>query len=113
MDDISGKLADILNNPAMLDQIKGFVNNMGKEETTKKEPPPPKQSGMQLSPDMMNTVMKIMPLLSSMNKEDDTTRLLYALRPLLSEPRKIKLDESIKMMQMMKILPLLKKQGIF
>ena len=61
----------------------------------------------------MNTAMKLMPLLSSMNKEDDNTRFLMALRPLLSEERKKKLDKSIRMMKMMKLMPLLKSQELF
>ena len=47
------------------------------------------------------------------NVIDKNTKFLGALRPLLSEKRQKKLDESMKMMQMMKVLPLLKDQGIF
>lgn len=63
--------------------------------------------------DTMQTIMKIMPLLSSINQEDESTALLRALRPLLGKSRQKKLDEAIKIMQMMKILPLLKSRGIF
>lgn len=63
-------------------------------------------SGM--SGDTMQTVMRIMPMLSEINKEDDSTRLLNALRPFLGPERRKKLDESAKMLHMMKLLPLLK-----
>lgn len=63
--------------------------------------------------DVLQTFIKLMPLLSSVNKEDENTRLLYALRPHLSERRRVKLDESVKMMNMFKLLPVLKSQGIF
>ena len=56
--------------------------------------------------------MKIAPLLGSINQEDDNTRLLHALRPLLKNERQKKLDEAIKIMRMLKFLPLLKEQGI-
>lgn len=52
--------------------------------------------------------MRILPMLSEVNKEDDTTRLLNALRPFLGSDRRKKLDESAKMLHMMKLLPLLK-----
>lgn len=62
--------------------------------------------------DILQTVMKIAPLLSAFRQEDDNTRLLRALRPLLKEERQKKLDEAAKMLQMMRLLPLLKEQGI-
>ena len=56
-------------------------------------------------------MMKILPMLSDMKKEDDTTRLLQALRPFLSEERRKKLDEATKIIQFMKFLPLIRQIG--
>lgn len=61
---------------------------------------------------MMATISRIAPMLRKANEEDDSTRFLRALRPLLGEARRKKLDESIKMMQMMRMLPLLKSSGV-
>ncbi len=61
-----------------------------------------------LSGDTIQSIMRILPMLSEVNKEDDTTRLLNALRPFLGSDRRKKLDESAKMLHMMKLLPLLK-----
>lgn len=61
-----------------------------------------------LSGDTIQSIMRILPMLSEVNKEDDTTRLLDALRPFLGPDRRKKLDESAKMLHMMKLLPLLK-----
>ena len=57
--------------------------------------------------------MKIAPLLSTIRQEDKNTRLLRALRPMLGQERQRKLDEAEKMLQMLRILPLLKGTGIF
>lgn len=65
------------------------------------------------SPELLQTVTKLAPLLSQVNREDDSTRLLRALRPLLGEARQKKLDEAIKILQMMRLLPLLKESGVF
>lgn len=62
--------------------------------------------------DALKTVAKIMPLLSTFRQEDNNTRLLHALRPLLGPERQKKLDESVKMLSMLRLLPLLKEQGI-
>lgn len=61
---------------------------------------------------MVAAISRIAPMLKKVNEEDDSTRFLRALRPLLGEARKSKLDESIKMMQMMRMLPLLKSSGM-
>ncbi len=66
-----------------------------------------------VTPEMLQTVSRIAPLLSQINREDDSTRLLRALRPLLSSSRQKKLDEAIKILQMMRLLPLLKESGVF
>ena len=118
MDDLSGKLMEMLNNPESMKKIKGLtnllnINNDQPEKTNDEEPDLKAPNASLLPTDTINTMMKLMPILSSMNKEDENTRFLFALRPLLSEKRKRKLDESIKIMQMIRILPLLKNQGIF
>jgi hypothetical protein len=63
--------------------------------------------------DMLQMVMKFAPLLTSFRQEDDNTRLLRALRPLLCEERQKKLDEATKLLQLIRLLPLLKGSGIF
>ena len=60
----------------------------------------------------MQMMLKVMPILSSMKQEDKYTNFLRALRPLLSEARRKKLDSSSQILQIIKILPLLKNQGI-
>ena len=62
---------------------------------------------------MLGSMMKLAPLLSSVSREDDSTRLLRALRPLLSDSRRRRVDEALKILQMMRMLPLLKESGIF
>ncbi len=66
-----------------------------------------------ITPEMLQAVGRIAPLLSQVNREDDSTRLLHALRPLLSPSRQKKLDEAVKILQMMRLLPLLKDSGLF
>lgn len=125
MDDLTNKLMELLANKENLKNIKSLSNiiNSSTEDSStqsdKSELEKPvehqiKESQNEIvSTDAVQAIMKLMPLLSSINKEDNNTRLLAALRPHLSEKRQVKLDESIKMMQMFKILPILKSEGIF
>ena len=74
---------------------------------------PEKNSEPIFSDGTLDAILKLMPILASINQEDEKTRLLNALRPFLKEERRKKLDEAIKMMQLFKLLPLIKSQGIF
>ncbi len=118
MDDLSAKISQILSDPQALQQIKGLGEQLGFPNTFnepqvnehKEELQPPMNTGF--SPDVMSMLTKLAPMMNSMNGEDDTTRLLKALRPFLSDERKKKLDEASKLLKMMKLLPLIKDFGI-
>lgn len=118
MDDLSAKISQILSDPQALQQIKGLGEQLGfpstlnepKKEEQKVIEQSPISNGF--SPDMLSMLSKLAPMMSNMNSEDDTTRLLKALRPFLSEERKRKLDEASKLIKMMKLLPLIKDFGI-
>lgn len=60
---------------------------------------------------MMSAVSRMAPLMGKMKEEDDSTRLLRSLRPLLSNERQKKLDESLKIMQLMRLMPMMKNSG--
>ena len=52
-------------------------------------------------------IAKISSLMGAMNKNDDRTRLIEALKPLLSEKRRKRADEAVQMMKLFEILPAL------
>lgn len=52
-------------------------------------------------------IAKISSLMGTMNKSDDRTRLIEALKPLLSEKRRKRADEAMQMMKLFEILPAL------
>ena len=55
----------------------------------------------------------LLPMLSSVKADDDTTRLLDAIRPFLSPERQKKLDRAKKLIQVMRLLPLIKEMDLF
>lgn len=118
MDDLSSKINSILSDPQALAQIKGLgeklmLNNtddkIHKEEQNRNDVSSLLQniSGSNSS-DAFNLISKLAPILSDINKEDDTTRLLSALKPFLSTERSKKLTEATKLIRLMKLLPLIK-----
>ena len=56
--------------------------------------------------------MKLAPMLQSANREDDSTRLLKALRPFMHEERAARIDGAIRLLGIMRMLPLLKGAGL-
>lgn len=83
-------------------------------------PPPPPQSPPLSNNDLLGnidaeTIAKIGSIMSMLNNNsnDERVALINALKPLLSEQRRDKADEALKIIRMMEILPILKKQGIF
>lgn len=52
-------------------------------------------------------IAKISSLMGAMNKKDERTRLIEALKPMLSEKRRKKADEAMQMMKIFELLPAL------
>jgi hypothetical protein len=117
MDDLSQVLLNFINNPENKEKIQEIKekfmnstqNSQEEAENTKNKE---NLQASQISPDALKILSKVMPLISSAKKDDSSTRFLSALRPLLNEKRKHKLDESMKIMQMIKIIPMLKESGL-
>lgn len=76
----------------------------GEEKKEAKEPQPDLFGGMDA--DMLAKLMRILPMLQS-SGDDERARLICALKPLLSEPRRRRADEALKLMHLMDIMPLL------
>lgn len=121
MEDLAGKITELLGNPEIMNQIKqlsGFSGSCESENSKHSDHPPDTESECESESDdscefpaeMLQMFLKIGPLLSSFNKEDKYTRFLKALKPLLSKERQKKIDSSSKILQIIKILPLLKNK---
>ena len=129
MDDLASKLNEILGNPESMEKIQNRAGMLGQSggglgnllgnlgnpapPAASALPPAPANTAPGVDGELLQTVMKIAPLLSTIRQEDKNTRLLRALRPMLGQERQRKLDEAEKMLQMLRILPLLKGTGIF
>lgn len=112
MDDLTGKINQLLSDPQAMDQIMSLKDLIFEQKDDKPQKPAKEEEKSMLpvfSEDTAKTIMKLVPVLSNIKQDDDTTRLLHALRPFLSEERQQKLDEATKMLQLVKILPVIKQ----
>lgn len=112
MSDISERITQLLGDPQTMEQIKalsGLIGQGAPESAPEPEPEEPAPSG---ASQMLPMAMKLMPLLGSFNQDDDAIKLLYAIKPFLSPPRREKLEQAIKLLRIIRIVPLLKSEGL-
>lgn len=109
MDDLNEKLERLLSDPEGMAKIQAAMAALG--GGTEPTPPPPPEPPPQSGPDLA-ALTKLVPLLSGMNQENEDTRLLQALRPYLHGARAGRLDDTMRLLKLAKLLPLLQEQGI-
>ena len=110
MDDIQDKISQIMSDPQALSEVQKLGRMLGLGSDSPPAESPPQSS---VPPELLSKLGSLMPLLSSVNQEDDTSRLLMALRPFLGEEKRRRLDAAKRMLQLMKLLPALKDGGLF
>lgn len=69
-------------------------------------------SGIDMNGIDINMLMQVQRMLSSMQEEDNNTRLLLALKPHFSESRQKKVDQAVKMLRLLSVLPIIQKSGL-
>lgn len=119
---LSEQLGAILRDPQSMERIRNLAASLGVGDAIPTGAVPPSTAPVApasqpmpaaLDSHTLQTVTRLMPLLSSVRQEDDSTRLLRALRPLLAPQRQKKVDEALRLMQLMRLLPLLRQKGLF
>lgn len=134
MADIESTISSILSDPDAMKKIRQLGDSLGLTSQSTgdipKEEPKPNNSGFDLSAlssllgessqkasvpdgDTLSSLTKFLPLIKGFNQEDESTALLNALRPFLSNDKRRRLDDAAKMLRIMRMLPLLKTQGLF
>lgn len=133
MDDLAKRLSELLNSPEGMQKIQSVAASMGMlgnspaapelaPPAEMPPPPPPPEEASALSEGVDLSALsgllgggdmlgRLMPLLMNFKRDNNDTILLKALRPYLEEDRQHRLDESVKMLQLLQLLPLLKDKG--
>lgn len=108
MEDISQILSSMSDDD--VEQLKSvassFFAQSEKEQT--KEKKQPKEETEQLDFESIKKIMNILKLLKS-DIHDPRCDLLYALKPMLKEKRREKVDQAAKMLQLLSVLPKLRE----
>ncbi len=108
-DDLGEKLNAFLSSPDAMEKLQGAMAAFGISPETPPEKPPASPANEDLGD--LSGLLKLAPLLTQLGQEDQNTVLLNALRPYLHGEREKRLDDSMKMMKLLKLLPLLQQKG--
>ena len=110
MEDLNEKLTRLLSSPEGMSKIQSAMaalsGGMESEPAPTPSPPPPPENGADLS-----AITRLLPLLGNLNQDNEDTRLLASLRPYLHGQRAERLEESMRLLRMMKLLPLITEGG--
>ena len=84
-----------------------------KEEKKEKQPKIPNLNDLSsLSLPDLSQLSALAPILQAFNMPDERLAFINALKPLLSEEKRQKADEAMKLVKLMSVLPLLQERGI-
>ncbi len=123
MEDLNDKITRLLADPDSMTKLRSAMAALGGEAAVETASPPTPlqesalpettaQASLGGLPDL-SMLTKLAPLMGAFSKEDDDTRLLQALRPYLHGEREQRLDDTMRMLRLTKLLPLLQEQGLF
>ncbi|MBQ2316109.1 MAG: hypothetical protein II372_02275 [Clostridia bacterium] len=115
MDDLSARLAEILNDPKAMNEIRSMAEGLFTEKPQEKSEKPQNELASLLPSGLdMNQMANLIKIMNTVKSRQDNTRaqLLLALKPHLSEPRREKVDTAVKLLQLIEALPLLKESGL-
>ncbi|MBR2730836.1 MAG: hypothetical protein IKD72_02480 [Clostridia bacterium] len=105
--------------PEDLAQLQSMAAGLfGGAEPQTAAPPPAQQTEPELDDLLNNAQMmgQVSRIMRAMRQEDSRTRLIAALKPLLSAPRRKRADEAIRLLRLMELLPMMtdgKGGGLF
>lgn len=108
MDDLAEKINSVLSDPESLKQLGEIASMLG-------FPPPGEEMPEKPTPDSVGDMTALVGLMSKLKEaggDDDNINFLNALRPLLSDEKKPKIDRAVKMLKLINLLPVLKDSGI-
>lgn len=128
-DDLMNKLNEVLNDEESMKQIKELASMLGSGDSSDNTNPPfdiskilggdsqdtPRNDNntASSSPDIdIGKIMQLKGMVEASGKNDKNVALLLALKPLLKDEKQAKVDQVIKILRLLSMLPVLKESGL-
>ncbi len=140
MDDINTQISKVLSDPNSLAQIQQIMGSLGVNNSNNSQPNlsdvnnnvaknelaisnndnystgaqnnQQNNGNVTTNSDMFGALTKLAPLISQNSTNDTSANLLLALKPMLSAEKSTKIDEAIKVLSIIKMIPTLKDSGL-
>lgn len=124
-DELSQTLSALLSNPQTMQTLQGlmgaFANGGGARqaaapapETAREAPPPPPQPAAGAGTPAFDPalLLKMQQAMGALRQDDPRMNFLMALKPNLSEHRRQRVDEAIRILRLLSMVPLLREQRL-
>lgn len=123
MDDLFNSLHNILNSQEGQEQLNELSKMFSDQNISNDKDPQhnnkndsnnsgSSNSGFDFSGIDINMIMYIGQIMDSLNQEDKNTTLLKALKPHFAQSKQDKIDNAIKILKIISLIPVLKESGI-
>lgn len=136
MDDLASMITQLLNSEEGMQQLQSVASALGlSDQPAAAQQPSASPGGSppsfgQAAPDLsslfgaaqqtggappvdLNTAMMLGRAMSALGQDDENIQLLRALKPHFSSERSKKVDDAIRILQLIRLLPLLRDSGLF
>ena len=116
MEDLAEKLKNILSSAEGQEQLKNIASMFGGSNPPDlsglfpKAEEPSSESAPLLDANIISALQQVM---QGMNHNDKNTELLRALKPHFGEERQERVDQAIKLLRLVSLLPVLQQSGLF
>ncbi len=125
-ENLLSQVSDFLNTTQGAELVSDLKNSLGFEEKKSSNtgadlssllsslsgsPPPKRESSSPFENIDMTRLIPLVTAISSAKSDDRATNLLLALKPLLNNQRRPKIDHAISIMRIMALLPILEEHG--
>lgn len=119
MDDMLGKMGEILSDPESLKQLQELAQMLqqnDESDNSQENAPCEENSSESSNGDSggfdFSMLLRVQELMGAMQNNDDDTKLLLALRPHLKEQRQKKVDQAVKMLKLYAVFSAVKENGL-
>ncbi|MDD2362311.1 MAG: hypothetical protein PHH84_05065 [Oscillospiraceae bacterium] len=114
MDDLAQKISELLGSPDGVQKLQAAAASLGMLTENKAESsaqpvsavlPAASETAGGISGGDLEVLKRLAPLVSGFKQDSNDTLLLKAIRPYLQDERRKRVDDAVKIMHMLKVLP--------
>ncbi len=109
MEDLASKISEILSSEESLKQLGELASMLGLSGEGEIAPTPQKNDDLPFDPSVL---IGLFAKLKESTQDDENINFLCALKPLLGEEKRERIDKAIKLIKLLNLWPIIKDSGI-